>query len=188
MISKKIQSDDDDDLTKKHSPLQDEQKYMLAVICAHGAYDKNALPLTVHKYASKSLQTLKSTPKLITFTNSSPGNVVLGDADGSDNAKLTDYFKKHRDINLMADTNQNTKKQMYLSKHKKTGENKINKNSFDVEIITYENLAHTYDAIILAVPHQQILTSINFESYKNAGAFIYDVKGILPKALIDGRL
>jgi UDP-N-acetyl-D-galactosamine dehydrogenase len=60
--------------------------------------------------------------------------------------------------------------------------------SFDVEIITNENLAHTYDAIILAVPHQQILATLNFESYKNTGAFIYDVKGVLPKALIDGRL
>jgi UDP-N-acetyl-D-galactosamine dehydrogenase len=62
------------------------------------------------------------------------------------------------------------------------------KNSFDVEMINKENLATHYDAIILAVPHQQILTTINFESYKKAGAFIYDVKGVLPKALIDGRL
>ena len=62
------------------------------------------------------------------------------------------------------------------------------KNSFDVEMISKENLASNYDAIILAVPHQQILATVNFESYKNAGAFIYDVKGVLPKALIDGRL
>jgi UDP-N-acetyl-D-galactosamine dehydrogenase len=62
------------------------------------------------------------------------------------------------------------------------------KNTFDVEIITNENLDHNYDAIILAVPHQQILLNLNFESYKNAGAFIYDVKGVLPKKLIDGRL
>ena len=62
------------------------------------------------------------------------------------------------------------------------------KNSFDVEMINKEKLAHHYDAIILAVPHQQILSTISFESYKNAGAFIYDVKGVLPKALIDGRL
>jgi len=62
------------------------------------------------------------------------------------------------------------------------------KNSFDIEMISKENLAHHYDAIILAVPHQQILSTISFESYKNAGAFIYDVKGVLPKALIDGRL
>ena len=62
------------------------------------------------------------------------------------------------------------------------------KNSFDVEMISKENLVHHYDTIILAVPHQQILSTISFESYKNAGAFIYDVKGVLPKALIDGRL
>jgi UDP-N-acetyl-D-galactosamine dehydrogenase len=62
------------------------------------------------------------------------------------------------------------------------------KNSFDVDMISIENLAHNYDAIILAVPHQQILTTLNFESYKNAGTFIYDVKGVLPKEVIDGRL
>lgn len=62
------------------------------------------------------------------------------------------------------------------------------KNSFDVEMISKENLARKYDAIILAVPHQQILSTLSFESYKNAGTFIYDVKGVLPKELIDGRL
>jgi UDP-N-acetyl-D-galactosamine dehydrogenase len=62
------------------------------------------------------------------------------------------------------------------------------KKSFNVEMISKENLAHSYDAIILAVPHDQILETINFESFKNAGSFIYDVKGVLPKALIDGRL
>ena len=62
------------------------------------------------------------------------------------------------------------------------------KNSFDVEMISKENLATHYNAVILAVPHQQILSSINFESYKNDGSFIYDVKGVLPKELIDGRL
>ena len=62
------------------------------------------------------------------------------------------------------------------------------KNSFDVEMKSKENLASKYDAIILAVPHQQILSTINFESYKNAGTFIYDVKGVLPKEGIDGRL
>jgi UDP-N-acetyl-D-galactosamine dehydrogenase len=60
--------------------------------------------------------------------------------------------------------------------------------SFNLELIDHNNLASTYDAIILAVPHQQILATINFESYKNAGSFIYDVKGVLPKAIVDGRL
>jgi UDP-N-acetyl-D-galactosamine dehydrogenase len=60
--------------------------------------------------------------------------------------------------------------------------------SFNLELIDNNNLASNYDAIILAVPHQQILANINFESYKNAGSFIYDVKGVLPKAIVDGRL
>lgn len=60
--------------------------------------------------------------------------------------------------------------------------------SFNVSLTSLDKLATNYDAIILAVPHQQILASINFESYKNAGSFIYDVKGVLPKAIVDGRL
>ena len=60
--------------------------------------------------------------------------------------------------------------------------------SFNLELIDHNNLETHYDAIILAVPHDQILATINFESYKNTGAFIYDVKGVLSKELIDGRL
>jgi len=62
------------------------------------------------------------------------------------------------------------------------------KKSFNVQLIYSKDLASNYDAIILAVPHQQILATINFELYKNAGTFIYDVKGVLPKEVIDGRL
>jgi UDP-N-acetyl-D-galactosamine dehydrogenase len=62
------------------------------------------------------------------------------------------------------------------------------KKSFNVQLINDKDLASNYDAIILAVPHQQILSTISFESCKNAGAFIYDVKGVLSKELIDGRL
>jgi hypothetical protein len=47
----------------------------------------------------------------MTFINSSPGNVVLSEADGSENTKLTNYFKTNSDINLMADANQNAKDQ-----------------------------------------------------------------------------
>ena len=62
------------------------------------------------------------------------------------------------------------------------------KKTHSVSLVQLDQIDKTYDAIILAVPHQQILSSINFESYKKAGAFIYDVKGVLPKELIDGRL
>jgi UDP-N-acetyl-D-galactosamine dehydrogenase len=57
-----------------------------------------------------------------------------------------------------------------------------------VQLIYAKDLASNYDAIILAVPHKQILSNLNFELYKNTGAFIYDVKGVLPKEVIDGRL
>jgi UDP-N-acetyl-D-galactosamine dehydrogenase len=60
--------------------------------------------------------------------------------------------------------------------------------SFDVKLTDHNSLVSKYDAIILAVPHEQILATINFESYKNVGSFIYDVKGGLPKAIVDGRL
>jgi UDP-N-acetyl-D-galactosamine dehydrogenase len=60
--------------------------------------------------------------------------------------------------------------------------------SFELGLTTSDQLASSYDAIVLAVPHNQILATINFESYKNAGSFIYDVKGALPKAIVDGRL
>jgi len=60
--------------------------------------------------------------------------------------------------------------------------------TYSIALMGKEQIANTYDAIILAVPHQQILATINFESYKNAGSFIYDVKGVLPKAIVDGRL
>lgn len=60
--------------------------------------------------------------------------------------------------------------------------------TFSLELTDHNVLASNYDAIILAVPHHQILAAINFESYKHAGSFIYDVKGVLPKAIVDGRL
>jgi UDP-N-acetyl-D-galactosamine dehydrogenase len=62
------------------------------------------------------------------------------------------------------------------------------KKSFNVLLINDKDLASNYDVIILAVPHNQILSTLNFVSYKNAGSFIYDVKGVLPKEVIDGRL
>jgi UDP-N-acetyl-D-galactosamine dehydrogenase len=60
--------------------------------------------------------------------------------------------------------------------------------TYSISLTGTDQIDHNYDAIVLAVPHQQILATLNFQSYKNAGAFIYDVKGVLPKALIDGRL
>ncbi|HPB05796.1 MAG TPA: hypothetical protein PKX60_06110, partial [Prolixibacteraceae bacterium] len=44
-----------------------------------------------------------------------------------------------------------------------------------------------WGAIILAVAHYQFL-SLDLKAHKEAGAVIYDVKGILEKELTDGRL
>lgn len=44
-----------------------------------------------------------------------------------------------------------------------------------------------YDAIILAVAHKQF-QDFNFDNFKKDKAVIYDVKGILPRNIIDGRL
>jgi UDP-N-acetyl-D-galactosamine dehydrogenase len=44
-----------------------------------------------------------------------------------------------------------------------------------------------FDAAILAVAHTEF-TQIDIESYLNKNHIIYDVKGILPKDKVDGRL
>jgi len=115
MSSEKRYKSDTTNLQKTPSPLpspiQDERKYICIGFFVHGGYGKSARPYKVDPHASKSIWPFRSTPKLMTFTNSSPGNVVLGEADGSDNTKLTNYFKTNSDINLMADTNQNAKDQ-----------------------------------------------------------------------------
>jgi UDP-N-acetyl-D-galactosamine dehydrogenase len=44
-----------------------------------------------------------------------------------------------------------------------------------------------YGAVILAVAHNEFI-EVDFQSFKNKGAIIYDVKGILPRELIHARL
>jgi UDP-N-acetyl-D-galactosamine dehydrogenase len=44
-----------------------------------------------------------------------------------------------------------------------------------------------YDAIILAVAHKTF-ESIPLDSIKKNNAVVYDVKAVLPKHIIDGRL
>ncbi len=49
------------------------------------------------------------------------------------------------------------------------------------------NFSNDYDVIILAVSHSEFL-DMNWEEIRSKTSVIYDVKGILPKELIDGRL
>lgn len=47
--------------------------------------------------------------------------------------------------------------------------------------------AGIYDAVILSVAHKEFL-SLDITSLRNKNSVLYDVKGILPKEVIDGRL
>lgn len=44
-----------------------------------------------------------------------------------------------------------------------------------------------YDAIVLAVAHRQF-ENLDLEALKNPGAVIFDIKSILPREMVDGRL
>ncbi len=65
----------------------------------------------------------------------------------------------------------------------------------DVTEVTHEygiSICHkyptqSYDAIILAVAHNEF-REIDMKAHKKNGAIIYDVKGILPKEIVDARL
>ena len=58
----------------------------------------------------------------------------------------------------------------------------------DYQIMIQNHMTNKkYDAIILAVAHKQF-QYFNFDSFKKDKAVIYDVKGILPRNIIDGRL
>lgn len=59
---------------------------------------------------------------------------------------------------------------------------------YEVDLITeVENLSNDYKAIVLAVSHQEF-SAFELEKYLTPVHVIYDVKGILPKELSDGRL
>ncbi|MFP5080819.1 nucleotide sugar dehydrogenase [Pedobacter sp. JCM 36344] len=63
------------------------------------------------------------------------------------------------------------------------------KHEYGLEIINHlVESSHTdYDGIILAVAHQEFMT-MNIENLKKENCVIFDVKGVLPKTLIDKRL
>ena len=44
-----------------------------------------------------------------------------------------------------------------------------------------------YDAIVLAVAHRQF-ANLDMASMQNGHAIVFDVKGILPRDAVDGRL
>jgi UDP-N-acetyl-D-galactosamine dehydrogenase len=61
------------------------------------------------------------------------------------------------------------------------------KSEYDIDLVDEIDDMEQYSAIILAVAHDQF-KELNFDQIKNHGIVVYDVKSILPKNLVDGRL
>ncbi|OFY51448.1 MAG: hypothetical protein A2W85_09925 [Bacteroidetes bacterium GWF2_41_31] len=58
---------------------------------------------------------------------------------------------------------------------------------YGIEILKEYPEGNGYGAIILAVAHNEF-QKINMQEHKEKGTIIYDVKGILPKEVVDARL
>ncbi len=61
------------------------------------------------------------------------------------------------------------------------------KHEYGISILGQLNESANYDAVILAVAHQKFLT-LDLKAFKSRGAIIYDLKGILPRDLVNARL
>ena len=58
---------------------------------------------------------------------------------------------------------------------------------YKINIVNKLDAASRYDAIVLGVAHNEFL-SLDIKSLLNDNGVVYDVKGILPREVIDGRL
>lgn len=61
------------------------------------------------------------------------------------------------------------------------------KHEYDIDITTELPAGEKFDAIILGVAHKQFL-ELDVKKLVKEGGVIYDVKGLLPRDIIDGRL
>jgi hypothetical protein len=68
---------------------------------SHGGYGRATQPYKANKHASVSLKTRHSVPKLMTYMNCSPGTSLIGENGGTDNIKLTDFFKNNSNYDMM---------------------------------------------------------------------------------------
>jgi hypothetical protein len=77
-----------------------EPRYIFLGFFTHGGFSKAAEPYRHNKYASVSIKTRHSIPKLMTFMNCSPGSSLIGEVGGIDNVVLADYFYKSSDFDI----------------------------------------------------------------------------------------
>lgn len=61
------------------------------------------------------------------------------------------------------------------------------KHEYNIDIVNTLNLSDKYDAVILGVAHKEFL-SLDIKALLKETSVVYDVKGILPRDIIDGRL
>ena len=63
------------------------------------------------------------------------------------------------------------------------------KKEYGIDLISKEHLRNNgyYDAVVLAVSHNNFL-ELDYQLLKNNQTIIYDVKGMLPKDIVDERL
>jgi len=62
------------------------------------------------------------------------------------------------------------------------------KHEYNIEIETEEDkLTKTYDAVVLTVAHKEFL-DVDIKKFMKEDGVLYDVKSILPKETVDGRL
>ncbi len=61
------------------------------------------------------------------------------------------------------------------------------KKEYNIDIINEPATSERYDAVILGVAHKEFM-SLDIRAKLNSNGVVYDVKGILPREIIDGRL
>ena len=61
------------------------------------------------------------------------------------------------------------------------------KKEYNIDIINKLDTSKRYDAVILGVAHKEFM-SLDINSLLSDNAVVYDVKGILPREIVDGRL
>ena len=85
-----------------HSPSikKREPKYIFLGFFTHGGFGIATEPYRHNKYASVSIKTRHSIPKLMTFMNCSPGSSLIGEVGGVDNVVLADYFYSSSDFDI----------------------------------------------------------------------------------------
>lgn len=61
------------------------------------------------------------------------------------------------------------------------------KKEYGIDIVTTPNTTEKFDAVVICVAHDEFL-KLNIKDLVTSNSVIYDVKGILPRNIIDGRL